>query len=167
MLTHGWRAAGHELAAVLGVPQEAVEALRRTGAGARARQAHDFPALFALWHGRPPADEDWPAPRKAGQGGRVASAPRSRCSPAWSASSVAGEIAGALTARLRERNWGSSGGTDGGRRAGAHTDRTAVRRRAGQHHRCRRGPARQDRPRWFTRPSRRARWLRARWAGCW
>ena len=66
VLTHGWRAAGHELAAVLGVPQEAVEALRRTGACTRREQAHDFPALFALWHGRPPADEDSPAPRKAG-----------------------------------------------------------------------------------------------------
>ena len=78
VLTHGWRAAGHELAAVLGVPQEAVEALRRTGACTRREQAHDFPALFALWHGRPPADEDWPAPRKA----CPASTPKAtRCGP--------------------------------------------------------------------------------------
>jgi len=103
VLTHGWRAAGHELAAVLGVPQEAVEALRRTGACTRREQAHDFPALFALWHGRPPADEDWPAPRKAGQGGYEWQAPEVALLASLVGQLGAGEIAGALTARLRER----------------------------------------------------------------
>lgn len=89
VLAHGWRAAGHDLAAVLGVPQEAVEALRRTGACTRREQAHDFPALFALWHGRPrPPTKTGPRRARRGRAATSGKRQRSCCSPAWSAGSV-------------------------------------------------------------------------------
>ncbi|PND30184.1 hypothetical protein C1I89_29900 [Achromobacter pulmonis] len=102
-LVHGWRAARHELAAVLGVPADAVEALRRTGACTRLAQPHDFPALFALWHGRPPVEDDWPAPRKAGHGGYEWQAPELALLASLVGQVGIPEIAQVLTARLRER----------------------------------------------------------------
>lgn len=103
VLAHGWRAAGHELAAVLGVPAEAIETLRRTSACTRLQSPLDFPELFALWHGRPPADEDWPAPRKVGQGGYEWQAPELALLASLVGRLGVQEIARVLTARLRAR----------------------------------------------------------------
>ena len=103
VLAHGWRAAGHELAAVLGVPQEAVETVRRTGACARLDHSFDFAELFALRHGRPPSDEEWPAPRKAGQGAYGWQAPEVALLAGLVGRLGIDDIAHVLTTRLRER----------------------------------------------------------------
>jgi transcriptional regulator with XRE-family HTH domain len=66
ILAHGWRASGHELAAVVGQPVEEVERVRRTGACTRLPKSKGFAELFSRWHGRAPTDEEWPIPRKMG-----------------------------------------------------------------------------------------------------
>ncbi len=65
---HGWRAATHHLAAVVGRTEDEISRLRGTGVVTRLPRANTFPELFALWNGREPTDDDWPAPRKAGHG---------------------------------------------------------------------------------------------------
>lgn len=62
---HGAGARARDLSHVLGVPLSQIEAAR-TAAAAGAR-AIRFPELFALWHGRAPRDDEWPAPRPAGR----------------------------------------------------------------------------------------------------
>jgi hypothetical protein len=66
VLIHGRGSLLRDLAAVLGRSVKEIEAARRsgpsTGKTSAARGGHDFAALFELWHGRPPADADWPAP---------------------------------------------------------------------------------------------------------
>src|SRR5262249_39552352 len=47
---------------------EDITRLRSLGACQRLEKPKDFDELFALWHGRPPLDEEWPAPRKIGTG---------------------------------------------------------------------------------------------------
>jgi excisionase family DNA binding protein len=71
VLDNGWRASGYELAAVVGKPVEDVEQVRRTGACKRLAKSKPFSALFTLWHGRAPAEHEWPTPRKTGAGGRT------------------------------------------------------------------------------------------------
>ena len=66
VIEHGWRAQAYELAAVLGRTSEEVLAIRATGACARLEQGKGYSELFTLWHGRPPTDDEWPAPRKMG-----------------------------------------------------------------------------------------------------
>lgn len=103
VLAHGWRANVHDLATVLGVAPDAVEAVRRTGACARLQRPLDFAALFALRYGRPPTEPEWPAPRRAGQGGYEWQAPEVALLAGLVGQLGAGEIAQVLTARLRER----------------------------------------------------------------
>ncbi|MCD5327975.1 hypothetical protein ACFFU8_08915 [Chromobacterium piscinae] len=64
VLENGWRALAYEMAAILGQPVEEIERVRRTGACRRLSKRKRFAELFALWHGRPPTDEEWPTPRK-------------------------------------------------------------------------------------------------------
>jgi hypothetical protein len=64
VIAHGFRAAGSDLAFVTGQSIEAVARLRQTGACRRLPKSNGFADLFALWNGREPLDEDWPAPRK-------------------------------------------------------------------------------------------------------
>lgn len=52
-----------DLAAVLGIPERKLGAIRVTGAPSK-RTGKRFPELFALWHGRQPNDDEWPAPRR-------------------------------------------------------------------------------------------------------
>lgn len=103
VLVHGWRADAHGLAAVLGVPVQAIEALRRTGACKKRDRALDFAALFALRHGRPPVEDEWPAPRRAGQGGYEWQPPEVALLASLVGRIGVAEVAQVLTARLRER----------------------------------------------------------------
>jgi hypothetical protein len=64
VIAHGRGARGTDLAHVLGQPAAEIEKLRKTVSCRRLRQRNDFPTLFALWHGREPSAEEWPAPRK-------------------------------------------------------------------------------------------------------
>ena len=64
VIANGWRAQAYELAAVLGRTVDEVQQIRTTGACTRLEQAKGYSELFALWHGRPPTDDEWPAPRK-------------------------------------------------------------------------------------------------------
>lgn len=65
---HGWRARASHLAVVLGRSEDEVTALRRRVPCAPLPEAKKFPELFALWHGRAPEDDDWPAPAQTGHG---------------------------------------------------------------------------------------------------
>jgi hypothetical protein len=64
VIEHGWRAIASDLAFILGQPLDLVVRLRQTGACRKLAQPHGFAALFALWNGREPLEEEWPAPRK-------------------------------------------------------------------------------------------------------
>lgn len=68
VLAHGWKVWVHELAAVLGRPTEEILRLRSSKACTRRSTVKRFAELFALWHGRPPRDEEWPRPRKSHRG---------------------------------------------------------------------------------------------------
>lgn len=65
IVSHGASALARDLAAVLGREVEEVETIRQTGAsggsGVR-RQRTPYAELFERWHGRPPRDDEWPAP---------------------------------------------------------------------------------------------------------
>ena len=64
----------------------------------------DFIKLFTLWHGRPPADDDFPVPRKLGMHGTYEwQAPEISLLASLVGRLGVGEITLALTNRLRER----------------------------------------------------------------
>ena len=63
IVDYGWDAPTHLLASALGRTESDVESVRRLGACRRLPAAKDFGELFALWHGRPPLEEEWPSPR--------------------------------------------------------------------------------------------------------
>ncbi len=67
VIAYGWRARAYHLAVVLGEPEAEIQDLRRRGVCRRGtrREFHD---LFTLRHGRPPRDDEWPAPRRIGAG---------------------------------------------------------------------------------------------------
>lgn len=67
VLAYGWGARAAWLAAVVGRTIDEIERLRRTGACAPQAVPMEFAELWALYHGRPPADEDWPPPNKFGE----------------------------------------------------------------------------------------------------
>lgn len=64
VLDYGFRARITDLAAVLDVPAEDIERLRKTGACTPVSKAFDFQELFSAWHGRSAEEADWPPPRK-------------------------------------------------------------------------------------------------------
>ncbi len=68
VLANGWRAQAYELAAVIGRSVADVERVRCTRACCRLKKCKRYAELFSLWHGRPPADHEWPLPRRAGRG---------------------------------------------------------------------------------------------------
>lgn len=103
ILTHGWRAPVHWLAAVTGRPVEDIERVRRTGACLHRSKAHGFADLFSLWNGRQPRDEDWPAPRRSGgQATYEWLVPELVLLGSLVGTLGAAEIAQVLTARLRQ-----------------------------------------------------------------
>lgn len=68
VLANGWWAKSHELAVVLGQSINDIERVRRTNACTRLPKRKEFAELFSLWHGRVPADHEWPIPRKSPRG---------------------------------------------------------------------------------------------------
>ena len=66
VLANGWKAHAHDMVVVLGQSFEDIQKVRRTGACTRLPKAKGFSELFTLWHGRLPADEEWPIPMKMG-----------------------------------------------------------------------------------------------------
>src|SRR5688572_7496199 len=68
VLEHGWRSRDAWLARVLDQSVDEIRRLKQTGACTRLPKRLEFGEMFARWHGRPPADEEWPAPAKIGGG---------------------------------------------------------------------------------------------------
>ncbi|OXR47879.1 hypothetical protein PuT2_15520, partial [Pusillimonas sp. T2] len=103
VLENGWRASGYDLAHVLGRSVRQIDQVRKTAAMRKLTKSKTFNELFTLWHGRSPADADWPVPRKLGN----------RTAYEWQAPELAllaslvgqlgvKEIALTLTERLRQ-----------------------------------------------------------------
>ena len=64
---HGAGARADHLELVIGQPEATVRTVRSAvRCGRRARHPKGFAELFALWHGRAPNDDEWPAPRRLG-----------------------------------------------------------------------------------------------------
>lgn len=104
VIANGWQAQAYELAAVVGQPVDAIQNLRATGACSRLDKAKDFAELFALWHGREPGEDDWPAPRKIGSHGTYEWQPPEIAMLASLVGQISqASIAEVLTARLREK----------------------------------------------------------------
>jgi hypothetical protein len=102
VIEHGWRAIASDLAFILGQPVDAVMRLRQTGACAHLAQANGFATLFALWNGREPLEEEWPAPRKYQRGRSYEwQAPELALLASLVGSFGTAEIAKILTERLR------------------------------------------------------------------
>lgn len=72
IIEHGHQVRAYELAAVTGTPVDEIEKLRGRGVcrkpAAGAKSTRNFSALFTLFHGRAPRDDEWPAPRLTGHG---------------------------------------------------------------------------------------------------
>lgn len=66
VLANGWRTREAWLAKVLDQPTAAIRQVRQSGACKRLPKRLDFGELFTMWHGRPPADDEWPAPGMKG-----------------------------------------------------------------------------------------------------
>ncbi|MHB8388339.1 MAG: helix-turn-helix domain-containing protein [Acidiferrobacteraceae bacterium] len=103
ILDNGWRASIHALTRVTGRSAEDIAQVRRTGACTRLARREGFANLFTLWHGRPPTDGEWPAPRKRGCGGYEWQAPELALLASLIGRLGIVEIAQILTRRLRER----------------------------------------------------------------
>lgn len=67
ILDHGYRAGVSDLASILGREEKEILRVRHSGAVTRKAKALGFAELFALWNGRPPRDDEWPAPKKSGR----------------------------------------------------------------------------------------------------
>ena len=103
VIRHGWRAAAHDMAHVLGRDAREILKLRATGACTRLRAAKPFAELFALWHGRAPLDAEWPVPLKLGSRAEYLWQPPEIALLATLVGQVGPEqIAQTLTARLRQ-----------------------------------------------------------------
>lgn len=102
VLAHGWRARVHELAAVLGQPARDIQRFRNRGACTRLPKVNRFAELFALYHGRPPADDDWPVPKKGGHGAYEWQAPELALLANLVGRLGTAEISRILTKRLRK-----------------------------------------------------------------
>ncbi len=69
VLEHGRGVRSSLLAAAVKQPAAAIDRLRQhAGCTPRSGPPPAFVDLFARWHGRPPRDDEWPAPRKIGHG---------------------------------------------------------------------------------------------------
>ena len=78
--------------------------MRQSAACTRLLAPRSFAELFALWHGRHPEDDEWPAPAKAGGRGSYEWQPPELALLATLVGQIAmPNIVEALSARLRER----------------------------------------------------------------
>ena len=68
VIDYGHGVQNHDIAHVLGVDQTSITKIRRTNACTQGKAAKQFAELFVLWHGREPADTEWPTPRLVRQG---------------------------------------------------------------------------------------------------
>lgn len=101
VLEYGWRSPAHELAQVLGVNVSQVTAARSSGGMVKRVPRLRFFELFSLWHGRAPAEADWPAPRREGGGQFEWSPPEESLLATLVGQVGPEEIARTLTERLR------------------------------------------------------------------
>lgn len=62
VIANGWRARDTWLAHVLDQPVREIRTLRNRGVCRPLPKRLDFGELFTRWHGRPPRDDEWPAP---------------------------------------------------------------------------------------------------------
>lgn len=100
---HGCRA--RDLAAVLGRPEAEIRRVRDQARGGSPvqRRPQGFAALFEAWHGRPPADEEWPRPAFVkGRGAYEWQQPELTLIATLVGQISVPAIAAALSARLRE-----------------------------------------------------------------
>jgi excisionase family DNA binding protein len=102
VLAHGFRSGRHELATVVGQPPEEIDRIRNTGACSKRSKCKRFAELFALWHGRPPRDEEWPAPRSAHSGSYEWQAPETALLASLVGRLGKPEMAKILTDRMRK-----------------------------------------------------------------
>ena len=101
VIRHGHRADTRDLAFVLGQPEAAIRRLRATGACSGTQEALGFAALYQLWNGREPQEEDWPVPRRVRSGEYQWQAPELSLLAGLVGRLGKAEIAQALTERLR------------------------------------------------------------------
>ena len=68
VIDHGHQAVARDIAFILRRPVMEISRLRAAGACSKGGRRKNFAELFSLWHGREAADDEWPPPRKSGQG---------------------------------------------------------------------------------------------------
>lgn len=68
VVDHGHQAVVSDLAFILRRPVEDINRLRACGVCSKGGHRKTFIELFSLWHGRDPTDDEWPVPRKSGNG---------------------------------------------------------------------------------------------------
>ncbi len=103
VLAYGWRALGYELAAVTGLSVDDVLRIRSSGACTRVAKPKRFAELFTLWNGRPPTDDEWPAPKKSHHGSYDWQAPELALLASLVGRLAKAEMSKILTKRLQER----------------------------------------------------------------
>ena len=100
VLRYGWHARAHHLGYILGQPEADVERFRRKSPVTKGPR-RTFGALFTLWHGRPPRDEEWPAPRHVHHGSYEWLQPEYTLIASLVGTMAPAAISQILTARLR------------------------------------------------------------------
>jgi hypothetical protein len=101
VVEHGHRASAHDLAFILQRSVEEISLLRATGVCSKRAGRKNFVALFQLWHGREPEENDWPPPRKVRCGEYEWQAPELALLASLVGRLGKAEIAQTLTARLQ------------------------------------------------------------------
>lgn len=102
IVDYGWRVPSYQLEAILGLSKSQIDALRCGGALTKHTPRKSFAELFSLWHGRPPVDEDWPAPPRSGVNSYAWLPPEEAYLASLVGRLSVAEIAGILTTRLRK-----------------------------------------------------------------
>jgi hypothetical protein len=99
---HGWRVTNQWLSTILGKTEKEILAVRKTGAVTRHTKPKEYVELFALWHGRPPQDTEWPQLKKSRAGVYPWVGPELALLATLVGTLGSKEIAAALTNRLRQ-----------------------------------------------------------------
>ena len=101
VVKYGDGAFAHHVAHVLGRTEKEIRTLRQRGVCEPQPWALTFPELFSLWHGRAPAEADWPPPARIGGAGYEWQAPELALLASLVGRLGTRDIAQALTQRLR------------------------------------------------------------------